>query len=355
MSGAEPRGAPGTRRPRILVVDDEAVIAVDLEARLGRLGYEVVGLASSGEEARRLAESTLPDLVLMDIRIQGPVDGTETARELRARWGIPIVYLTAYADDETLARANLAEPFGYVVKPFDDRDLATAVGVALLRHRLERELRASEARYRNLFERSLAGMFVTLDDGRVLDCNDAFARILGYASREEVLARNTREFYVEPAEPERLLLGLRCVRAAPNLELRFRRKDGGQIWVLMNVARIDDGLETRFEGQIVDVTDHRRAEAFLREREALASAIALASATAHEINNPLMALMGRLELVLGRAGADPAVLRQVEQALDAARRIQDTVRRMLQITRFEYDALPSVPMLDIPKSAPDPE
>ena len=265
------------------------------------------------------------------------------------------MYLTAYADDETLARAKLAEPFGYVVKPFDERDLATAVEVALLRHRLERELQASEARYRSLFERSLAGIFVTLDDGRALDCNDAFARILGYASREEVLARNAREFFVEPAELERLLRGLRIVGAAPSLELRFRRKDGVQIWVLMSVARIVDGRGTRFEGQIVDVTDRRRAEAFLREREALASVIALAEGTAHEINNPLMALMGRLELIVARAETDPAVRRQVEQALDAARRIQDTVRRMLQITRLEYDALPSVPMLDIRRSAPDPE
>ena len=111
--------------PQILVVEDENIVAKDIEHRLKALGYHVPALASSGEEALKRAQETSPDLVLMDIRLKGTMDGVETAEELRRRFNIPVAYLTAYADANTLQRAKVTEPFGYILKPFEERELYT--------------------------------------------------------------------------------------------------------------------------------------------------------------------------------------------------------------------------------------
>jgi CheY-like chemotaxis protein len=103
---------------RILVVDDEIIIARELEARLVALGYQVLGIASTGRGAVELTERSKPDLVLMDIVLRGDMDGIEAAAEIRMRWGIPVIYVTAFADEATLLRAKITEPFGYIVKPF---------------------------------------------------------------------------------------------------------------------------------------------------------------------------------------------------------------------------------------------
>ena len=127
--------------PRILVVEDEAIVAMDLQSRLIALDYEVVGLAASGEEAIDKAEKTQPDLALMDIRLKGDMDGIEAAQQLRDRFSIPVVYTTAYADEETLRRAKLTEPFGYILKPFEDRELHTVIQMGLYKHSMESRLR----------------------------------------------------------------------------------------------------------------------------------------------------------------------------------------------------------------------
>ncbi len=127
----------------ILVVEDEAITAKDLEATLQDLGYAVCGIASAGEEALQKADTGRPDLVLMDIVLQGEMDGIEAAERIRANWGIPVVYLTAHSDRETLRRASITEPYGYIVKPFNDRELHSNVEMALYKSRMDRLYRES--------------------------------------------------------------------------------------------------------------------------------------------------------------------------------------------------------------------
>lgn len=128
---------------KILIVEDEQIVAVDIESVLQRLGYCVVGAASSGEEACRMAAESSPDLVLMDIRIDGPLDGIATAGRLREISDVPVVFLTAYTDDETLDRAKEIEPYGYLVKPFVEPDLQAAIEVALHKGEVDRRRRES--------------------------------------------------------------------------------------------------------------------------------------------------------------------------------------------------------------------
>ncbi len=126
---------------KILVVEDEGIVAMDLANRLVSQGYAVVGPAETAAEALALAESERPDLVLMDIHLKGPADGIEAAEEMRRRWDLPIIYVTAFADEPTLERARVTEPFGYVLKPFGDRELCTAVEMTLYKSRVEKERR----------------------------------------------------------------------------------------------------------------------------------------------------------------------------------------------------------------------
>jgi CheY-like chemotaxis protein len=121
---------------KILVVEDENIVALEIKKRLQKLGYIVPGVASTGEDAISKVEGILPDLVLMDIMLKGEIDGIHAAGEIRRRFNIPVVYLTAYSDEETLQRAKLTEPYGYILKPFEEDDLRTTIEIALYRHQV---------------------------------------------------------------------------------------------------------------------------------------------------------------------------------------------------------------------------
>jgi len=131
-------------KARILVVDDEIIIARELESRLRSMGYEVTGIAASGAEALRLTMETSPDLVLMDIVLKGDMDGIETAAEIRQRYRFPIIYVTAYTDEVTIARAKITEPFGYIVKPFSERELHANIEMALYKDQMDKRFRRVE-------------------------------------------------------------------------------------------------------------------------------------------------------------------------------------------------------------------
>ncbi len=132
-------------RKQVLVVEDEALIGADIQKRLERMGYSAPEVVSSGEEALRSARAKPFDLVLMDIRLSGDMDGIATAQTLKAGSDTPVVYITAHADRETVQRAKLTEPFGYILKPIADGDLSSAVEIAIYKHQMERRLRESEA------------------------------------------------------------------------------------------------------------------------------------------------------------------------------------------------------------------
>ncbi len=138
----------------ILVVEDEAVVAKDLERSLERLGYASAGWVTTGEGAVERVAERPPDLVLMDIRLKGSIDGIQAAGEIRDDHGVPVVFVTAFADEETLNRAKVADPFGYILKPFSERDLLTTIEMALYKHTTDRVLRQHEKE----LEQALAGL-----------------------------------------------------------------------------------------------------------------------------------------------------------------------------------------------------
>jgi PAS domain S-box-containing protein len=167
------------RKSRILVVEDENIVAVDIQDRLDALGYEVAGHAATGEDAVLLAHKELPDLVLMDIMLRGGMDGVEAAARISAELDIPVIYLTAYTDGKTLQRAKITAPFGYILKPFEERELLTTIEMALYRHRMERRIREHE-RWLSAVLGSVEDAVVATDpDGRVTYLNPLAEHLIG--------------------------------------------------------------------------------------------------------------------------------------------------------------------------------
>jgi signal transduction histidine kinase len=131
---------PVVKKPKILVVEDEVIVARDIALQLAAMGYESAGVAANAEQALHLADVARPDLVLMDIQLGGAMDGIEAAALMRSRFNVPVVFITAYSADEVLERAKLTEPFGYILKPFSERELSTTLAMALYKHEAETRL-----------------------------------------------------------------------------------------------------------------------------------------------------------------------------------------------------------------------
>ena len=164
---------------KILVVEDESIVAEDLSDRLKELGYTVVGIAPSATAAVVQAGDLRPELALMDIRLKGNWDGIEAAGDIRRLFDIPSIFLTAYADDETLERARAMEPLGYLVKPFADRELRASIEMALSKHRTDQALRLSELRFRTLFELAPDAILMTDRNYRIVLSNKAAESVFG--------------------------------------------------------------------------------------------------------------------------------------------------------------------------------
>ncbi|MDQ3191175.1 MAG: response regulator [Bacteroidota bacterium] len=125
----------------ILVVEDESIVSKDIQHSLKKLGYNVVGATATGEEAVTLAEETNPDIILMDIMLKGEMSGIDAAIKIKEKFNIPIIYLTAYADESTLNKAKITEPYAYILKPFKEIDLHTSIEMALFKHKKQVELK----------------------------------------------------------------------------------------------------------------------------------------------------------------------------------------------------------------------
>jgi AmiR/NasT family two-component response regulator len=148
---------------RILIVEDEPIISNDIKASLAKLGYEVCGWVASGASAVKSAEDLRPDLILMDIILQGDMNGIEAANIINKRFNIPIIYMTGNADMETIQSARDTNPYGYVLKPVNSMNLFSVIDTALRRHNLEKDLRDSEEKFRIISENIIDGLALTID------------------------------------------------------------------------------------------------------------------------------------------------------------------------------------------------
>ena len=175
-----------TRKSKILVVEDEYIVAEDLCALLRRLGYDVTDICATGAAVVEAVRSNAPDLILMDIKLQGPQDGVQTALQLRTMCDIPVIYISALADDDTLDRAKITEPFGYIIKPFEEREIHSSIEITLYKHAMDRKLRAREAWHRRALCSLHEGVITSDTEGRVTFLNPRAEQLTGWNAEEAV-------------------------------------------------------------------------------------------------------------------------------------------------------------------------
>lgn len=246
---------------RILVVEDESIVALDIQDRLESMGYEVPATVASGERAIEQAGELRPDLVLMDIQLKGRMDGVEAADQIRKQFGIPIIYLTANADHPTVQRAKVTEPFAYVIKPFEERELHTTIEVALYKHQADLRLKESEERYRLLVELSPEAIVVQIDN-RIVYANSAAANLFGAEEVETLLGLAVASF-VHPDHRENFLARERHLKWNQQSSLKaekFVRLDGQVRDVEVILASVTYGGRPATQILTRDITERRRAE-----------------------------------------------------------------------------------------------
>ncbi len=261
-------------KARILIVEDEGIVALDIRNTLVKLGYAVCAQATSGEAAIQKAGQTSPDLVLMDIRLRGEMDGLQAAEQIRSRFDIPVVYLTAHADEATVQRAKITQPFGYLLKPFEEGELHTAIEIALYRHQMDKRLRESEERLSTTL-RSIGDAVIATDvRGQITFMNPVAETLTGW-KQTDALGKDSQEvFHIidsetrAPAESpvaQALREGVTVGLARHTLLIT---RDGTQTLVDDSAAPIRDD-QGRITGVVLafrDVTQRVQAEQEIRRR-----------------------------------------------------------------------------------------
>ena len=264
-------------RAQILIVEDELIVAKEIESDLRGFGYSVAGIARSADTAFIAIASSHPDLILMDIKLNGQIDGIQTAEQVMLRYDIPVIFISAFSDETTLQRAKETAPFGYLLKPFEPKELHTTIEMALYKHGMEKKLRQNERRLRLITDSMLDMVSQTDDAGRFVYVSPSHKHVLGYDSAE--LLETTYLEYVHPDDLAFVRLKIEEARAhctRNTFELRFRHRNGQYLWLEAdcNCVRSTGGemIGTVFGAR--NITARHEAEARMRSSQAqLASVI----------------------------------------------------------------------------------
>jgi len=324
---------------QILVVEDEGLIAADIQTRLERMGYAVPAVAHSGEEAIRCARSRRIDLVLMDIRLKGEMDGIATAQALKDELEMPVVYVTAHSDQETLNRAKLTEPLGYVLKPIGDGNLHSTLQMALYKSEMERRLRESEAWLSTTLRSVGEGIVATNPTGEIVFMNPVAEQLLGCSAThangrllmevldlwEEHAQRPAKDpvFDLLPGETRPYTLVSKAGHKTVEVAC-FENRAGDEVLGAILVIR--------------DIGARRALEASLMQSQRMEAVANMAGGLSHDFNNQLMVILGyadELSRHLTGAGRQDAL--EIKQAAEIAGSITSQLLTLSrrQVARYE--------------------
>ena len=254
-------------KSRILIIEDDAIEAMDIKINLESMGYEVPATASSGEEALLKLSQFELDLVLIDIVIKGGIDGLEVGQKIKDEFDMPFIFLTSHSDEKTIEKAKLTEPHAYIIKPFDATELKISIEIALYKHKMEKKLERRVQYFENVFENAPIGIFHSTLDGKFIRVNKALSDMWGYRSPEELInlvneSNVSEKLYESP--DKRLKFVDQSLKDGNwhSFKNRYYRKDGsvmsGELY--FRIIKNDDGSVKYLEGFITDVTEQKELE-----------------------------------------------------------------------------------------------
>jgi len=294
-------------RARILIVEDEAILAMTLEEKLTRLGYSVLKSVSTGEDALAEAREERPDLVLMDIRLSGDMDGITAAGHIKSFSDVPIIYLTGHSDEPLLQRAKQTEPYAYLIKPVSIQELKASLEMALHQYDQDKKLEESEKRYRSIVENINDAMIIHDFEGRVMDVNENACLMLGY-ERSELIGSDLSLFST-PLALSRLGERMDTLQKEQGIvfETRLVSKDGTYVPAEVSakvVSRESAGVVQSF---VRDITERKQyEEEIVQKNEQLEKALAerdkFFSIIAHDLRSPLIGFLVFIRMLNDKIG-----------------------------------------------------
>lgn len=243
---------------KILLVEDESIEAMDIKRTLESFGYEVPYVASSGEDAIEKAPAILPDLILMDIILDGEIDGIQVANEIE-KLDIPVIYLTAHTEESTVQKAKLTDPYGYIIKPYEQKDLKIAIDIAIYKHDLENKLKASENKYRSIVENVMDAYIRGDTEGRLIMASPSAIKMFKFASSDEMIGIPILTLYKSLEDRQKVLEELKKHGKVKNMKCEGLKKDGSTFWLLMN-AQYHHDKQGKIQGTEAFVRDINELE-----------------------------------------------------------------------------------------------
>jgi len=348
------------KKARILIVEDEAIVAEDLENLIIDFGYEIVGSVVGADDAIQQAIEHRPDLILMDIVLRGNKNGIDAANEIKDMLKIPIIFLTAYSDLKLIEEAKNTEPYAFIVKPFQDKQVIASIEMALTRSQIEKKLFRSEEIYHTLIDNIQDGLFL-IQDGKLKFVNEAFSRIPGYTV-DEVLGMDFKDF-VAPEDRDmvvdRYVKMMKGEKVLSNYEFHGIRKNEkkrttiylvcstityqGKPAVLGTVKditkrkqleeqmqQINDELEERI---IERTTELKQTYKQLYHAQKMESVGILAGGIAHDFNNLLTVILGNILLAKRDVDPEDKVFNVLLEAEDASLRAKDLTQELLTFSK----------------------
>jgi len=324
-------------KKQILIVEDERIIAKDIQVKLEYLGFSVTDIVGSGEEAIEISASKKPDLILMDINLEGEIDGIEAAAIIHKSNIIPVIYLTSYSDDATLQRAKITNPLGYINKPFNEKELHTSIELAFYKYDIDLKLQESEKKYRSLFENAQVGIVrFSIQNNEILEVNSKFIEIFGYKNRKTVLGKKMSDFFYFSKEYRQIKAKISELGFLNQYELRMKKADGSLIW-------IDGSSWTRekelvIESVLMDISEKKQIEEKLIQSQKMETVGQIAAGIAHEINTPLAVVSTRLEILHDDIEKyHPESVKQINIINKNIYRISNIIEKLLGFSRFPQD------------------
>lgn len=347
---------------RLLIVEDERIVAMDLRKRLEKMGHTVVGNVANGNDAIRLATEHRPDLILMDIRIEGDKDGIDTAAIIRSSLHIPHIFLTAHSDQGTIDRAKQTDPDGYILKPFTDRDIALNIQIADQRAIFRNELRLSELKFRSLIQNGTDVILQVDEYGNILFVSPAVTRILGYKS-DDLIGKSIAEIVLHEDLPivvsmlrnhgfdeaftsvDSAILTQLNGSDSPifRSEVRLLHHEHGFVYTDILASRIDiQELPLSVVFTARDISERKRFETELMQAKIKAEEMnrlksVFLSNISHELRTPLTGILGFASILESELEGEH--LDMAESISKSGQRLLDTMESVMDLALMESNKI----------------